>query len=576
MGASIIPSMGMKTEPNKSTMGRGILYVGGSGPGNYTTIQDAIDNASDGDTVFVYNGTYYENVVIEKTINLTGEDRNTTIIDGSESGDVVFIDYDTDWVNISGFTIRNSGNDSWYAGIDVGTNFNTISDNTISNNSNGIFLDGFNNTISRNIIKSNSYEGISIETGNNLITDNNILDNGCGIYIFHNNNNISFNNISNNGCGITGWTIFYNFIFGNIISSNNGEGIDLENAYYTTISCNTISSNLGSGIDFETCRNNIVTGNTVTNNEYGLHFWFGTTNNIVTNNSIISNDNIGIRLYGGDNCNIYGNTVSNNGEGIRLEEMLNCNIYDNAISSNNGCGIYLDFDSDNNVIYHNNLINNTPNAYDYECTSTWYNNTLQEGNYYDDYNGTDADGDGIGDTPYNISGGSNKDLYPLMFPFEWYSILQIILENSEVNEGVVFNVTVKSKADITIPEAIVEFNDESKLTNSSGKVTFTAPEVVTHTEYEITAIKEGYTGDSKTILVKDVPDEFKTTFIFGRIDNLTTVGDVITFEALNVRFIKFSPFQFLAFTSGELITISKDYLGFVGARFIFALCGADI
>ena len=46
------------------------LYVGGSGPGNYTKIQDAIDNASDGDTVFVYNGTYYENVVINKSIDL--------------------------------------------------------------------------------------------------------------------------------------------------------------------------------------------------------------------------------------------------------------------------------------------------------------------------------------------------------------------------------------------------------------------------------------------------------------------------------------------------------------------------
>ena len=48
-----------------------ILYVGGSGPGNYSKIQDAIDDASDGDTVFVFNGIYYENVWIdEKSINL--------------------------------------------------------------------------------------------------------------------------------------------------------------------------------------------------------------------------------------------------------------------------------------------------------------------------------------------------------------------------------------------------------------------------------------------------------------------------------------------------------------------------
>jgi hypothetical protein len=58
------------------------LYVGGIGPGNYTSIQDAIDNASIGDTVFVYNGTYYEIITIDKSINLVGEDRYNTIIDG--------------------------------------------------------------------------------------------------------------------------------------------------------------------------------------------------------------------------------------------------------------------------------------------------------------------------------------------------------------------------------------------------------------------------------------------------------------------------------------------------------------
>lgn len=51
------------------------LYVGGNGPNNYTKIQDAIDNANDGDTVFVYNGIYYERLFINKTINLIGECR---------------------------------------------------------------------------------------------------------------------------------------------------------------------------------------------------------------------------------------------------------------------------------------------------------------------------------------------------------------------------------------------------------------------------------------------------------------------------------------------------------------------
>ena len=70
-----------------------ILYVGGSGEGNYTKIQDAIDDACDGDTVFVFDDSspYYGNVVVNKSINLIGEDKNTTVIDGSGVGGVVFV-----------------------------------------------------------------------------------------------------------------------------------------------------------------------------------------------------------------------------------------------------------------------------------------------------------------------------------------------------------------------------------------------------------------------------------------------------------------------------------------------------
>ena len=80
------------------------LYVGGSGPDNYTKIQDAIDNASDGDTIFVYSGTYFEHVVVDKQLYLIGEDKNSTIIDGEGSEDVVVI-Y-ADGVTIQQFTIR--------------------------------------------------------------------------------------------------------------------------------------------------------------------------------------------------------------------------------------------------------------------------------------------------------------------------------------------------------------------------------------------------------------------------------------------------------------------------------------
>ncbi|HEB37545.1 MAG TPA: hypothetical protein ENI14_02660, partial [Thermoplasmatales archaeon] len=87
--------------------GRNTLYVGGSGPNNYTRIQDAIDDANDGDTIFVYNGTYYEHhIIIDKKIYLLGENKNSTIINvvGKHQGVQIFCDD----VIVKGFTIRNN------------------------------------------------------------------------------------------------------------------------------------------------------------------------------------------------------------------------------------------------------------------------------------------------------------------------------------------------------------------------------------------------------------------------------------------------------------------------------------
>ena len=63
----------------------------------------------------MYSGTYYENVVVNKSINIIGEDRNTTIIDGVGSGNGVNVT--ADYVTISGFTVQNSGSDWPDAGI---------------------------------------------------------------------------------------------------------------------------------------------------------------------------------------------------------------------------------------------------------------------------------------------------------------------------------------------------------------------------------------------------------------------------------------------------------------------------
>ena len=78
------------------------IYVGGIGPNNFSTIQEAIYSAADGYTIFVYSGIYVENIIIDRSISLVGEDRFTTIIDANfvDNGITVKSKY----VSISQFT----------------------------------------------------------------------------------------------------------------------------------------------------------------------------------------------------------------------------------------------------------------------------------------------------------------------------------------------------------------------------------------------------------------------------------------------------------------------------------------
>jgi parallel beta-helix repeat protein len=185
------------------------LYVGGSGTGNYTTIQSGIANANPGDTVFVYDDSspYNEHVLIHKSINLVGEDKNTTIIQYNEGDEIVYINADN--VTISGFTIENSGKDD--------------------NNLDGIVLKIFtyNCTIVGNIIKNN-YIGIDIDYGiNTLIKNNNLIYNIIGISII---------DVSDKA--------FNNHITGNFITHNQRYGIlDFDADYGTITTWNVIADN---------------------------------------------------------------------------------------------------------------------------------------------------------------------------------------------------------------------------------------------------------------------------------------------------------------------------------------------
>jgi parallel beta-helix repeat protein len=183
-----------------------ILYVGGSGPNNYTFIQDAIDNTSNGDLVYVFNGYYFENITIDTEITLIGEDKKQTIIDGYEHGTIITVNASN--VTISGCTIQNAIDPlhfGWGSGIVIKSNKNTIYNNIIgSDNFYGIELtDGtHNNTIKQNAIIHNIHGMWIYESHDNFITHNTIFTNSVfGLSIFDSGcntitcNNFEFNKI---------------------------------------------------------------------------------------------------------------------------------------------------------------------------------------------------------------------------------------------------------------------------------------------------------------------------------------------------------------------------------------------
>jgi parallel beta-helix repeat protein len=206
------------------------IYVGEDE--EFENIQNAIDNASDGDTILVKSGVYFETLIIDKSINLIGENKNTTIIQYPENIDLsdYIILINKEKCKINELKIIGPGTYSDVIGIEVNSSNNNISHLIVNNNYIGInFYDGTKNNIAlSNIVTKNLY-GISLHQSHlNNISKNNITSSiFYGIYIFlAEENKIFENQLSLNRYGLKVKGSEQNIIFKNKIF-NNYEGIEI-------------------------------------------------------------------------------------------------------------------------------------------------------------------------------------------------------------------------------------------------------------------------------------------------------------------------------------------------------------
>ena len=360
---------------------------------------------------YTFTDTIYDEIVVERS-NITIDGAGYTL-EGTGRDYGVDVDNSDPSYDVENVTIKNMKINRFYIGIRIKSSQNcSIFGNTITNcNEWSIELSGS----SENRIHGN--------------------------YITDNDNGINFEEASNN-----------NFVNGNVIAKSHEDGIEIQLSSNNNIFENNITANYRYGIIIQGSSNNRIWGNNVTgnsglrgtwsaikvmdspnnlihenniayNDDHGLHF-SQSSNNIVYENEILNNTN-GIVITGSFNISIFGNEIANNTDGILVAQAYNNSIFENNIKANKKTGVSLEFGSYNNILYHNNFVDNTQQVYvSMAGGGVWDDGYPSGGNYWSDYNGTDSywgegqtlpGSDMIGDTSYVIIEGLRyKDRYPLM------------------------------------------------------------------------------------------------------------------------------------------------------------------
>jgi len=410
-------------------------------PGGYPTIQAAVDAAEPGDTIEVSPGVYSEGVFVEKSLTIIGQDKTTTIVDGSTDSGYAFW-LDADGVTIRGFTMRNCSN---YGVIAYYSGGHTIDDNIFLNNAYGVYLTNSPsaNYVINNTFFNNDLRGINLAFSNeNTISDNYISESTYGIRL---SEECQSNSLTNNIIMGTSHGIYLRLSSNNNVGQNNLAskitGIALVNSDYNNIGNNTVSES-AYGIELYSSTYNTVFANTAAQNGYGIYLVYATDNTMDGN--LASNNDWGIHLYQSSSNTIIQNTFSFNAHGIDLS-----------------------YYSTGNTIAWNNIINNTMQMHQ-DSTSganTWNKMTGGKtyGNYWSNYTGEDTDGDGVGDTHTYPHMG--VDDYPLINPWTTVhdpAVISVITSDNAVYQGQIVDITVVVRNEGTVNET---FNVTTKYFN---------------------------------------------------------------------------------------------------------------
>ena len=320
-----LPIINKLASANNPTLNPEMIYVDDDntqGPWNgtqnypYKHISDGVSNATEGDTIYVYSGIYNETLTVNKSIIIEGENKSSTIIDGMYEEIIVHITVDA--VNITNFTVRNSGGYKDNAGIKIDSSNNSITNCIFYRTKTSIYLNNaFNNEINNCNFHTNG-EGVFLKSSvHNTVKDCQFYHNAIGIHIQDTHQTEIFNSYAHtNGIGF-----FCNASSGIEIvrcavcdNNDNQGGIILHGSSHINITnCNICHNGVGVKIRNSSLIS-IVECNLSFNTHFTIYLRAYSRDVTISNCNITNNFRHGIYMLDNSNCkvvdsNIYGNSI---------------------------------------------------------------------------------------------------------------------------------------------------------------------------------------------------------------------------------------------------------------------------